>query len=59
MIERLLTAREVAERLGLTTDTVLRWTRAGKLPGIRLPSGQLRYWEGELDEWIERQRTGT
>jgi predicted DNA-binding transcriptional regulator AlpA len=26
---RLLTAREVAELVGVSTETVLRWTRAG------------------------------
>ena len=34
--ERLLTAREVAERLGLTTETVLVWVRRGELPAFRL-----------------------
>ena len=38
MTARLLTAREVAEQLGVSAETVLRWTRAGKLPAIELPS---------------------
>jgi excisionase family DNA binding protein len=45
----LLTARVVAGCLGVSTETVLRWTRAGKLPAIRLPSGQSRYREADLE----------
>jgi excisionase family DNA binding protein len=35
----MLTARQVADRLGLNAETVLRWQRAGKLPGYRLGDG--------------------
>jgi excisionase family DNA binding protein len=35
--ERYVTAREVAERLGLSPDTILRDYRDGKIPGRRLP----------------------
>lgn len=54
---RLLTAREVAEILGVSTETTLRWVRSGKLPGFRLPSGQLRFRPDELDEWITARAT--
>jgi excisionase family DNA binding protein len=51
----LLTAREVADHLGVSAETVLRWTRRGDLPAIRLPGGALRYRESDLDgrlsEW--------
>ena len=43
MSEPLLTARQVAELLGVSAETVLRWTRRGELPAIRLPSGAIRY----------------
>ena len=36
MTGRLLTARELAEYLGVTAGTVLDWFEAGKLPGFRL-----------------------
>ena len=36
MAERLLTTREVAERLGVDTKTVLRYLKAGRLKGARL-----------------------
>jgi excisionase family DNA binding protein len=54
---RLLTARHVAEHLGLTPETVLCWVRDGKLPAIRLPSGQIRFREADLDAWLEQRAT--
>jgi excisionase family DNA binding protein len=35
--ERYITAREVAERVGLSPDTILRYWREGRIPGRRLP----------------------
>jgi excisionase family DNA binding protein len=56
--ERLLTAREVADRLGLkTVETVLRWTRRGALPGYRMPGGAIRTREDELEAWLEQHST--
>jgi excisionase family DNA binding protein len=49
----LLTAREVAERLHVSTETILRWVRRGQLAGIRLPGGALRFSEPELTAWLE------
>lgn len=54
---RLLTAREVAERLGVSPATVLRWTRQGVLPGFRLPSGALRYRESAIEAWLAERAT--
>jgi len=53
----LLTARQVAEQLGVCPETVLRWTRDRKLPGHRLPGGGLRYQQAELDAWLEARAT--
>jgi excisionase family DNA binding protein len=39
--ERYITAREVAERVGLAADTVLRYYREGRIPGRRL-HGRIR-----------------
>jgi excisionase family DNA binding protein len=55
---RLLTTREVAEQLGVTRETILRWTRRGVLPAFRLPGGAIRYRQTELDAWIETHATG-
>ena len=35
--KRYVTAREVADRLGLSADTILRYYREGRIPGHRLP----------------------
>ena len=53
----LLTAREVAERLHVSTETILRWVRRGQLAGIRLPGGALRFSEDALDAWLEDRAT--
>jgi len=52
MTPRLLTARQVAGQLGFSPETVLRWTRCGELPAIKLPGGAIRYREDVLDEWL-------
>jgi excisionase family DNA binding protein len=54
---RLLTARELADYLGVSPETVLRWTRRGELPAIRLPGGMIRYREDALDGWLNRRVT--
>jgi excisionase family DNA binding protein len=56
-IGRLLTAREIAGLLGVSPETVLRWTRRGELPAIKLPGGVVRYRESELDGWLEERAT--
>lgn len=54
---RLLTARAVADRLDVGTETILRWTRRGELPAVRLPGGALRYRPGELAAWLDARAT--
>lgn len=53
---RLLTTREVAERLHLSPETVLRRARAGLLPAFRIATNALRFDEAELDRWLEAHR---
>jgi excisionase family DNA binding protein len=52
-----LTAREVADVVGVSSETVLRWTRRGELPAIRLPGGAIRVRENVLDEWLRQRST--
>jgi predicted DNA-binding transcriptional regulator AlpA len=50
---RLLTARELAGRLDVSPGALLRWTRAGKVPGaVKLPSGAVRYIPERIDAWL-------
>jgi excisionase family DNA binding protein len=53
--ENLLTARELAARLGVSTSALLRWTRAGRVPAVKLPSGAVRYVPERIDVWLEAQ----
>lgn len=52
MSGRLLTAREVADLFGVSTGALLRWTRAGQVPAVKLPSGAVRYRPEAIDEWL-------
>ena len=58
MTDRLLRTRDVAERLDVSCETVLRWYRSGKLPGgRRLGSNVLRFSESEFEAWVDGTRT--
>lgn len=56
-LERLLTARELAELLGFQAGTIVDWSERGELPGYRI-GGRLRFKESEVAEWLERRRKG-
>jgi excisionase family DNA binding protein len=59
--ERLLTAVELAEQLGLSTATVVDWAEAGRLPGFRMggaKGGRLRFRESEVAAMLESWRFG-
>ena len=58
MTGRLLTARQVGDRLGVSAETILRWTRRGDLPGFKLPGGAIRFRAAELDAWLAEHATG-
>jgi excisionase family DNA binding protein len=56
---RLLTTRELAERLGYSYDQVLRWANAGLIPAIRISGtkhGRLRFDLFEVER-ILRERS--
>ena len=50
--------REVAERLSLSTQTVLRWVRRGVIPAARLPGGAIRFDQRTLGAWLAERATG-
>ena len=61
MSENLLTARELAEYLGLSTATVLDRWEAGDLPGFRLfgkKGGPVRFRLSEIEAKLEEWREG-
>ena len=55
--QRLLTVREVAERIRSSPETVRRWLRQGKLRGFRLGGTKLGYRvpESELQRFLQLQ----
>jgi excisionase family DNA binding protein len=55
---RLLTARELAGQLGISTGALLRWTRAGKVPSVKLPSGAVRFVPEQIEGWIQTNTRG-
>jgi len=59
MTGRLLTGRQVADRLGVSTKTVLRWALDGQLPSIRLSSRAIRFPEDALDAWLMERTAPT
>ena len=52
MSPQLITARSLSETLGVSAETVLRWTRRGEVPALRLPSGAIRYRPAQIEEWL-------
>jgi excisionase family DNA binding protein len=59
--ERLLTARELAELLGLSPATVLDWHEQGRIPSFRLggrKGAPVRFRWSEVDAWLEQSRCG-
>ena len=41
--DRLITTSELAERLGVTSDTIRKWTREGRIPCLRVGRKTLRF----------------
>jgi len=41
--ERLITTSELAERLGVTSETIRKWTREGRIPCLRIGRKTLRF----------------
>ena len=54
-----LTAAAVAETLGVSNRTVLRWIDRGDLAAVRLPGGRLRVSETALAAHLARWQTTT
>ena len=52
---RLLTARDVAERLRVDAKTVRRWRESGRLPPAIEIGGVVRWRTQDIDAWIEEQ----
>jgi excisionase family DNA binding protein len=56
-MDRLLTADELAERLGMKTEWVWAQARAGRIPHVRLGRYR-RFRESAVEEWLREIETG-
>lgn len=56
-MDRLLTADEIAERLGMKTEWVCAEARAGRIPHVRLGRYR-RFRESAVDAWLQDLETG-
>lgn len=54
-IRRLLTERQVANRLEVSPRTLQNWRRYGEGPRFVKLGAAVRYVEGDLDAWIDEQ----
>jgi excisionase family DNA binding protein len=52
------TVADVADHLGVSTRTVLRWVERGELKALRLPGGRLRISQTAYNAWIAAHTTG-
>lgn len=53
-MSKLLSRKEVAERLSVSVDTIKRWEKAGKIAAIKLP-GAVRFREDWLENWLNKR----
>jgi predicted DNA-binding transcriptional regulator AlpA len=49
---RLLSRREVCDRVGVSYPTIWAWMRADKFPRSREIGGKIAWVESEIDTWI-------
>jgi excisionase family DNA binding protein len=55
-MDKSLSPRDAAERLGITTDTLRRWERDGLIEPERTPGGQRRYREEDISALLNDER---
>lgn len=51
---KVLRRAEAAERLGVHPNTLAGWVQRGWLKGIKMPGGETRFREQDIDELRER-----
>lgn len=55
----LLSRREVSQRLAVHPDTLIRWTKNGRLPSVKLSARCVRYRESEVEDFLIRYESAT
>jgi len=51
---KILRRTETAKRLGIHPNTLASWIKRGWLTGVKMPSGEVRFREEEVDALRER-----
>ena len=52
----LLTTREMARFLRISTGTIDKYRRRGLIPYIKLANGQVRFEQREIIKWVRERR---
>lgn len=55
---QLLTIKQTAEKLNVSTRTIERWVKERKIPIVSMPGRLLRFDESKIQSWVN-QRTIT
>ncbi len=55
---KVLTAKEVADHLRVSTKTIYRWTKSGELHPLPYPGRIVVFLEREVEAFILRQKKG-
>lgn len=56
---QLFTSKQVAERLGVSSRSVLRWIQSGRLEGQKLGPRQYRVSKDALDKFLNQTKENT
>ncbi|MCL8207486.1 MAG: MerR family DNA-binding transcriptional regulator [Actinomycetia bacterium] len=57
--EQIFSTGQAARRLGVNVRTIYRWEKASLLHPIRLPNGQRRFFQREIDALLRKRRKDT
>lgn len=55
MIDKLLTAEDVATMINCGPSTIYEWAKSGRIPSLKL-NGLVRFVPEEVQAWIQRNR---
>lgn len=56
-MNKLLTPKQVAKKLGVSEFTIWRYIKAGKLKAIKLTKRNFRIEEKDLNQFLKRHKT--
>ncbi|MDA8337979.1 MAG: helix-turn-helix domain-containing protein [Nitrospiraceae bacterium] len=57
-MEKLITAEQVAEMIGVTVEVLHQWTYRGAIPHIKISKRMIRFRESEVMEWLDSKAFG-